>query len=91
MFGHLSAGAARDLALRHDHGSNFMAEHLQKQVKFWGISPSYTFVGEPVTSGVIERFFRTLKEQVIDGPIIQTIYEARDAVRDFPAATTPSG
>ena len=24
-FGHLSAGAARGLALRHDHGSNFMA------------------------------------------------------------------
>jgi transposase len=28
-FGRLSAGAARRLALRHDHDSNFMAEHFQ--------------------------------------------------------------
>ena len=30
QFGHISAGAARGLALRHDHGSNFMADHFQK-------------------------------------------------------------
>ena len=73
QFGHLSAGAARGLALRHDHGSNFMAEHFQKQARFWGISPSYAFVGEPETNGVIERLFRTLKEQAIHGRIFQTI------------------
>ena len=83
QFGHLSAGAARGLALRHDHGSNFMAEHFQKQVRFWGISPSYAFVGEPQTNGVIERFFRTLKEQAIHGRIFQTIDEVRDVVRAF--------
>ena len=26
QFGHLGAGAARGLALRHDHGGNFMSE-----------------------------------------------------------------
>lgn len=56
QFAHLGAGAARGLALRHDHGSNFMAEHFHKQIRFWGISPSYAFVGEPQTNGVIERF-----------------------------------
>jgi transposase InsO family protein len=85
QFGHLSAGAARGLALRHDHGSNFMAEHFQKQARFWGISPSYAFVGEPETNGVIERLFRTLKEQAIHGRIFQTIDEVRDAVRAFTA------
>ena len=84
-FGHLSAGAARGLALRHDHGSNFMADHFQKQVKFWGVSPSYAFVGEPETNGVIERLFRTLKEQAVHGRIFQTIDEVRDAVRAFAA------
>jgi transposase InsO family protein len=69
QFGHLSAGAARGLALRHDHGSNFMAEHFQKQARFC----------------VIERFFRTLKEQAIHGRVFQTIDEVRDAVRDFAA------
>jgi hypothetical protein len=85
QFGHLSAGAARGLALRHDHGSNFMAEHVQKQARFWGISPSYAFVAEPETNGVIERFFRTLKEQAIDGRVFQTIDHVRDAVRAFAA------
>jgi putative transposase len=46
-------------------------------------SPSYAFVGEPETNGVAERFFRTLKEQIIHGRIYQTIDEVRTAVRDF--------
>jgi transposase InsO family protein len=82
-FGRLDAGAARGLALRHDHGSNFMSDDFQKQIKFWGMAPSYAFVGEPETNAVIERLFRTLKEQVVHGRIFQTIGEVRDAVRAF--------
>jgi putative transposase len=85
QFGHLGAGAARGLALRHDHGSNFMSGDFQKQIRFWGMAPSYAFVGEPETNGVIERLFRTLKEQVVHGRIFQTIDEVRDAVRAFVA------
>ena len=47
--------------------------------------PSYAFVGQPQTNGVIERFFRTFKEQVVHGRIYQTIDEVRDAVRAFAA------
>lgn len=82
-FGHLSPGVARGLALRHDHGSNFMAEHFQKQIRFWGLAPSYAFIGEPQTNGVIERFFRTFKEQVVHGRIYQNLDDVRDAVRGF--------
>ncbi len=60
-----------------------MAEHFQKQIRSWGIAPSYAFVGEPQTNGVIERFFRTFKEQVVHGRIYQTIDDVRDAVRTF--------
>ncbi len=62
-----------------------MAEHFQKQARFWGICPSYAFVGEPKTNGVIERFFRTLKKQAIHGRVFQTIDEVRDTVRNFVA------
>src|SRR5215208_2634027 len=55
QFGRLSAGAARGVALRHDHGSNFMAGHFQKQIRFWGISPSYAFIGEPETTDDVEQ------------------------------------
>ena len=67
QFDRVDAGAARGLALRHDHGSNFMSDAFQKQIRSWGIAPSYAFVGEPQTNGVIERLFRTLKEQIVYG------------------------
>ena len=82
-FGRIGAGVARGLALRHDHGSAFLAEHFDRQIRFWGITPSYAFVGEPETNGVIERFFRTLKEQIVHGRIYQTIDDVRHAVQTF--------
>ena len=85
QFGSLSAGAARGLALRHDHGSNFMADVFQKQMRFWDVAPSYAFVAEPETNGCIERLFRTLKEQIVHGRIFQTIDDLREAVRTFVA------
>jgi hypothetical protein len=57
QFGQLGAGAARGLALRHDHGSNFMADAFQKQIRFWGMAPSYAFVGEPETTDDVEQPF----------------------------------
>jgi putative transposase len=83
QFGHLGAGAACGLALRHDHGSNFMADVFQKRIRFRGMAPSYAFVGEPETNGVIERLFRTPKEQVVHGRVFRTIDEVRDAIRAF--------
>jgi putative transposase len=82
-FGTFAAGVARGVALRHDHGSAFMADHFQNQIKFWGMAASFAFVGEPETNGVAERFFRTFKEQVVHGRIYQTIDDVRAAVRKF--------
>ncbi|MDO9714163.1 integrase core domain-containing protein [Paracraurococcus lichenis] len=62
-----------------------MADVFQKQMRFWGVAPSYAFVAEPETNGVIERLFRKLKEQVIHGRIFQTIDDVRIAVRAFVA------
>src|SRR5271166_5905061 len=85
QFGRVDAGAARGLALRHDHGSNFMSDAFQKQIRSWGIAPSYAFVGEPQTNGVIERLFRTLKAQIVYGRIFQTVDDVRGAVHAFAA------
>ena len=69
LYGSTAAGAARGLALRMDHGSQYLSDHFTNQIKFWGIQPSYAFVAEPQTNGVAERFNRTLKEQIIHGRI----------------------
>ena len=83
LYGSTAAGAARGLALRMDHGSQYLSDHFTNQIKFWGIQPSYAFVAEPQTNGVAERFNRTLKEQIIHGRIYRNIAALRDAVRDF--------
>src|SRR6185312_1827841 len=80
VFGHVSPSAARGVALRHDHGSAFLAEHFHNQIRFWGMIPSYAFVGEPETNGVIERFFRTLKEQIVHGASTRPSTRSADAV-----------
>ena len=83
VFGSVRADAAREVLLRHDHGSPFMSEHFQNQLRFFGMAPSFAFVREPETNGVAERFIRTLKEQIVFGRIFQDIEEVRTAVRTY--------
>lgn len=61
-FGSFSAGSAAGLRLRHDHGSVYMSEDFQNEIRFVGIESSPSFVRQPEGNGCIERFFRTLKE-----------------------------
>ena len=60
-----SAGSAEGLQLRHDHGSVYMSDDFQSEIQFLGIEPSPAFVRQPEGNGCIERFFRTLKEQLL--------------------------
>ncbi|GAB4465421.1 MAG: hypothetical protein OHK0044_03990 [Burkholderiaceae bacterium] len=82
-FGSTRADAARGLSLRFDHGTQDMADHLLKQVRFWGIAISPAFVAEPQANGVAERFNRTLKEQAIHGRIFRNLEAVRQAVGEF--------
>jgi transposase InsO family protein len=83
QFDRVGSDAARGLAVRMDHGTQYLSAHFQNQVKFWGIAPSFAFLEQPQTNGVAERFFRTLKEQVIYGRVFRTIEEVRQAVGAF--------
>jgi putative transposase len=62
-FGIFSGGSAAGLRLRHDHGSVYMSDDFQNEIRFVGIASSPAFVRQPEGNGCIERFFRTLKEQ----------------------------
>jgi transposase InsO family protein len=83
VFGSIGADVSRGISLRHDHGSPFMSEHFQNQLRFFGMAPSFAFVRQPETNGVAERFIRTLKEQIVFGRIYQDIEEVRTAVRAY--------
>ena len=82
-FGGAQSQAGRGLALRMDHGTQYMSDHFLNQVKFWGIAPSFALVAQPQTNGVAERFNRTLKEQAIHGRVFRNIEEVRLAVAEF--------
>ena len=81
--GSIEADVARGLALRMDHGSQYLSDHFLNQIRYWGIRPSFGFVEEPETNGVAERWNRTLKEQAIHGIIFQNLEEVRAAVAEF--------
>jgi len=64
-FGAFAGGTAAGLRLRHDHGSVYMSDDFQNEIRFLGIEPSPAFVRQPEGNACIERFFRTLKEQLL--------------------------
>lgn len=83
LYGSLEPDVARGLALRMDHGSQYLSDHFINQIRYWGIRPSFGFVEEPETNGVAERWNRTLKEQAIHGRIFRNLEEVRTAVAEF--------
>jgi hypothetical protein len=44
QFGGLSEGIARGVKLRHDHGSQFMSDDFQREIRFLGLESSPAFV-----------------------------------------------
>ena len=85
VFGDFREGMAdgKDLRLRHDHGSPFVSEHFQKEVKFSGVTSSPAYVKEPETNGCAERFVRTLKEQLLWLRRFPTVEDLNQALQEF--------
>ena len=77
------ADLARGLALRHDHGSQYLSDHFQEELRFLGIRSSPSFVAAPEGNGCAERFIRTLKEQLLWVEHFETVEELRQALLAF--------
>jgi len=82
-FGGYHQQAAVGLAVRHDHGSAYMADDFQRELKFLGIQSSPSFVREPQGNGCAERFIRLLKENLLWVRTFDTIEELRLALLAF--------
>jgi transposase InsO family protein len=82
-FGAFGKDVARGLAVRHDHGSQYMAHDFQKELAFLGIASSPAFVWAPEGNGCAERFIRTLKENLLWVHTFETIEDLRQALLAF--------
>ena len=82
-FGGFSANVACGLDLRHDHGSVYTSDDFQNEVRFLGIESSPAFVRQPEGNGCIERFFRTLKEQLLWVRRFNDLAELQAALIEF--------
>jgi putative transposase len=83
QFGSFSAAAATGVQLRHDHGSVYMSDDFQAEIAFLGMESSPAFVRQPEGNGCIERFFRTLKEQLLWVRRFGDLEELRGALMEF--------
>jgi len=81
--GGFAEGVARGLAVRHDHGSQYLAHDFQKELTFLGIESSPAFVRAPEGNGCAERFIRTLKENLLWVRTFETVEELRQALLEF--------
>ena len=76
-------GVAAGLSLRHDHGSQYLSDHFQGELRFLGIRSSPSFVAAPEGNGCAERFIRTLKEQLLWVETFETVEQLRLALLAF--------
>ena len=74
-FGGFAQGIGRGLAMRHDHGSQYMSDAFQQELAFLGIASSPAFVRAPEGNGCAERFIRTLKENLLWVRTFDTVEE----------------
>ena len=74
---------ARGLAVRHDHGSQYVSHGFQREIAFLGIDGSPAFVRAPEGNGCAERFIHTLKENLLWVRTFGTIEELRAALLEF--------
>jgi len=82
-FGGVSKEAARGLVVRCDHGPQYTSDDFWGELAFCGIEVSYAYVGEPECNGIVERFLRTLKEQVLWAHRFRNLAQARQVIGDF--------
>jgi len=74
---------ALGLGLRMDWGPQYTAHQFLGELRWLGIRPSPSYVGEPECNGIMERWIRTLKEECLYLHDFQTLEEARQVIGEF--------
>ena len=81
---HSASGcAAAGIHNRHEHGSQYRSDDYQAEIALLGMESSPSFVRQPECNGCVERFIRTLKEQLLWVRVFQNVEELRCALAEF--------
>lgn len=72
-----------ELTLRADHGSQYDSKKFQHEIQFLGLKYSPAFVRSPECNGIIERFHRTLNEQVFSLVEFDNLEQAHQHIQEF--------
>jgi transposase InsO family protein len=83
VYGKCDENIAKGVGLRHDWGSAYVSAYFQDEVESLGLESSPSFVRQPEGNGVAERFFKTLKEQLLWIQSFDTLESLRKAVENF--------
>lgn len=84
-FGSLDRDVCKNLSLRlrSDHGTQYDSKDFMNEMAYLGLEMSKSFVREPQCNGCIERFNRTIEEEVFSIESFDTTEEAERAIKLF--------
>ena len=84
-YGSLEKGVCKgmELALRADHGSQYQSKSFKNEINFLGLDFSPAFVRSPQCNGIIERFHRTINDQVFKNQSFLNLEQARERIAEF--------
>lgn len=82
-YGNLEKNIAKGLDVRSDKISKYISKFYKESMEFYVIEPSYTWARSPESNGMIERFHRTIEEQLFALNDFEDIDEADLAIKEF--------
>ena len=71
------------MAIRSDHGTQYDSVDFIKEMKFLGLTESKAFVRSPECNGIIERWHRTLNEQILSVNPFESLEQAIPIINEF--------
>ncbi len=90
-FGAFGPQAAAGLRIRHDHGSQSMSDHFQRELRFPGMESSPAFVREPEGKAALSVSSALLKNSSTGGGTSKTSRNSSPDCATSATATTASG
>lgn len=82
-FGALDNDIAKNVIVRSDRGSQYTSAYYMQTMRHYGIEMSHTWARSPESNGIIERFFRTIEEQLFKLHDFATLEDAEKAIGEF--------